>query len=332
MKYEVIEELYRLTKNNGETFRINKIKWQNSEKYDVRIWRDDTPMLGIVLSSDELVQLCRKILLNQGVTNVFEPDEDDFLINKEMSEFGLWWIISDHPECLDSSRKLRSVLKDYIPEYKREINILCNLFDLGIADFMSKVSVLNISDVNRFSKLAENEFGLKMYYSLWGIKMWADAYDVNYDHELFDNDSHHYKVEKHDTSNFFGDKSNLYCVDDDLFNNYNILITYKGLKNESSGTMFWAGFVLYVKNYTDLPARVEMSDIEINGFQVRNSGYIDVSPKMQTISGNILTNIDDMKMLGIKTCQDIKKIKLTVKYTINRNADSKTVMLEAKEY
>lgn len=334
MKYVVLDEIYNLEKNNGETFKVNKIKWRNTSKYDMRIWREDTPMQGITLSGEELSEFCKNLLTYQGVSSISNFSENDFAVSGELSDIDLGAMLSEHPECLRSSSKFRAMLKDYFPGKDREVNILWNLFDCGIDKTISKLQRVEASDIQKYLNTIENSFGVKSVYTLWGIKTWADAYNIPCDSAKIKkqiNTMPNPSKKQQNTPPKPKSNANIYCVNDDLVNDGDIQITYKGLLKGYPGS-YCPKFVLYLKNKTRETAYVAVENLEINDFRVRTYGEISLAAGMQAISKDISTQLDDIKMLGISSANSIKTIKMTLLYKTHGILKSKVLNIEAKEY
>lgn len=60
MEFEIIEKIFSIERENGQTIELNIIKWGTyTQKYDLRVWKDkETPLKGFTLSKDELNMLC----------------------------------------------------------------------------------------------------------------------------------------------------------------------------------------------------------------------------------------------------------------------------------
>ena len=329
MKYVVLDEIYNLEKNNGETFKVNKIKWRNTSKYDMRIWREDTPMQGITLSGEELSEFCKKLLTYQGVSSISNFSENDFAVSGELSDIDLGAMLSEHPECLRSSSKFRAMLKDYFPGKDREVNILWNLFDCGIDKTISKLQRVEASDIQKYLNTIENSFGVKSVYTLWGIKTWADAYNIPCDSAKIKkqiNTTPNPSKKQQNIPPKPKSNANIYCVNDDLVNDGDIQITYKGLINIYHGC-YSPEFALYVKNKTRMTAYIGVEFLEINDFRVRTRGEVSLASGMQAVSKDINTYLDDCKMLGIKNVKDIKTIKMKLLYKTQGTLKSKIINL-----
>ena len=328
MKYQILEEICCIEKNNGEVFKVNKIKWRNAFKYDIRIWRYDLPMQGITLSRSELKDLCEGLLAEQG-----EYNPDDNTLKKEMASVNLKEVLKNHPECFSSSSKIRAILRDCFPGQNLEINILCNIYDVGLSKIIQKTKELDKAEVQRLLNLIENEYGMKNSYGLWGIKTWAEAYGVKCDIEISDicNDTANGPLKnKNKKALPIAKKENNYSKDDDIINNNDIQVTYKGLCKKYQ-TISSIDFVFYIKNKTPLDMVVEMRDAEINDYRVKTIGKLFLKANSQTISSDMHLKDDDLSLIGIKQIKDIKKLKVDFIYVINGKIERKELMLVPQE-
>lgn len=68
VQYEILKEGYIISQNKDITLELNYMKWGNgAEKYDIRKWKDETPLKGVSLSKEELFALCDAIVKELGL-------------------------------------------------------------------------------------------------------------------------------------------------------------------------------------------------------------------------------------------------------------------------
>lgn len=100
---------------------------------------------------------------------------------KLLKEIDLAEIIKNE-NCLESSMKLRETLRERYPEYRKEINLLVNVYEAGILEQIREVKTApGTTAVNRLAEILEEEYGLERSNALWAIKTWAMAYGTDFD-------------------------------------------------------------------------------------------------------------------------------------------------------
>ncbi len=63
VKYEIIRDVATINDNGIESLELKYIKWgNNTPKYDLRKWKDETPLKGVTLSDEEAKILCEVLL------------------------------------------------------------------------------------------------------------------------------------------------------------------------------------------------------------------------------------------------------------------------------
>ena len=83
------------------------------------------------------------------------------------------------PESLKDRRRLLSLLKDVCPEKKREINILFQVYDLGILEEIERQKIIDRVFVSRFTNSMVDNFGTSEKLAEAMILMWCLAYGRN---------------------------------------------------------------------------------------------------------------------------------------------------------
>lgn len=99
---------------------------------------------------------------------------------KLLKEIDLAEIIKNE-NCLESSMKLRETLRERYPEYRKEINLLVNVYEAGILEQIREVKIAQGTTINKLAEILEEEYGLERSNALWAIKTWAMAYGTDFD-------------------------------------------------------------------------------------------------------------------------------------------------------
>lgn len=127
VKRDLIEHIFDVDKDNGQTIQLNIMKWgRNSQKYDLRIWNEEKPLKGFNLSDQELKRLVVEIEKKYGKKENAEPKVKEQFQVEEVKEIDLKSILEKFPECENDNSRLRAVLRDFYPKDSREVNVADN--------------------------------------------------------------------------------------------------------------------------------------------------------------------------------------------------------------
>ena len=87
-------------------------------------------------------------------------------------------VLLQNPEWLKDVSKLRSALKDFYPDNRREINVIINALECGIPEMLSNKSQISDIDRNKYVSLLINEYGIQTDIALEAVMAWAHVYDI----------------------------------------------------------------------------------------------------------------------------------------------------------
>lgn len=87
-------------------------------------------------------------------------------------------ILDKYPQCLESRAKLSAILRDLYPDERREINIVLDIYECGIADKIKPLKSIDALQVQAFCRQLETEYALSAQYALRGLALWLEAYNV----------------------------------------------------------------------------------------------------------------------------------------------------------
>jgi len=296
MKYEVIETVQTIKKNNGDLFKVSKIKWNDKYKYDFRMWRKDVPLQGLVMTENETQAFCHELMKYiQGIDKA-QITPEDYMFTKNMADIDLSLMVNEHPDCLRSLTKLKSLLADYFPGKDREIFILSLLHEAAVLNRLKSLSEITMKDVRKISAELEDRFGIKRAYSAWGIYTWARALKIPFKRT---EDIHLYEREAQLGAEAF------YVPCDNIISNSDLQIVYNGAKTDlRMERMIFLHFQVYNRssyslvvrfvnawtngnddrcNSEDIIAAKEKKDIKVSVSLSRNS--IEKLKEMETNNG-----------------------------------------------
>ena len=81
-------------------------------------------------------------------------------------------ILDQYPQCLESRAKLSAILRDLYPSERRQINIVLDIYECGIADKIKQLKSIDALQVQAFCRQLEVEYALPAQYALRGLALW----------------------------------------------------------------------------------------------------------------------------------------------------------------
>ena len=84
--------------------------------------------------------------------------------------------LKHHQDVITCRQRLSGVLKDLFPKQKREVNILLQIYDLGIVDEMKKLHEIDELFVNRFTSRVVDEYGTNENLAQNMVVQWCLCY------------------------------------------------------------------------------------------------------------------------------------------------------------
>lgn len=90
-------------------------------------------------------------------------------------------VIERNPEWGRSSVKLKNVLNDLYPNERREINLITNALECGVAEEISHTNIIDELLLNKSIAVLEDEYGIQRDMAIIAIEAWASAYGVEFE-------------------------------------------------------------------------------------------------------------------------------------------------------
>lgn len=88
-------------------------------------------------------------------------------------------IVNDYAECLTSEEKLRALLQEHYSLCKKEIDLILDVWQCGIAYEIANMSEVRSYDLWKFIELLKTKYSLPLEHALIAIKYWIEAYNVS---------------------------------------------------------------------------------------------------------------------------------------------------------
>lgn len=90
--------------------------------------------------------------------------------------------LNTHNDLLVDRHRVSGLLKDLFPEHRREVNILLQIYDLGILDELRRQQVINQLFIQRFTGRIVNEYGTDEGLAETMVLMWCFCFGHDFCH------------------------------------------------------------------------------------------------------------------------------------------------------
>ena len=98
-----------------------------------------------------------------------------------MNTIDLQPILQKYPDVVNNKGKLKNILRDIYPEMNREVNVLIEVLESGIALQMRQLNYLEKKDIMNYLSILEKLYGTSSVYALEAIYSWADGWEILHD-------------------------------------------------------------------------------------------------------------------------------------------------------
>ena len=88
-------------------------------------------------------------------------------------------LLERYPHCFTTKNQLAALLRDFYPKEKKDINLILTVYDSGIASRLSGIRNIDSQMMMIFVKQLADEYCLQEQYAVYGIEMWAKAYNLS---------------------------------------------------------------------------------------------------------------------------------------------------------
>ena len=111
-------------------------------------------------------------------------------------------LLEKYPDAMQERKRFKALLYDYFPMKRKEANALYLALEIGIPDNMLELPAVSASDIIRYERQLQHNYGLDEELVLQIIELWAKALNVEIDYD------------------FLNSKENVEKLDEDIFNKY----------------------------------------------------------------------------------------------------------------
>ena len=85
-------------------------------------------------------------------------------------------MLRQYRDCVDDKKKFSGLVKDFFPENAKNVNLLLMAYNLGIAEDMTKTSLINNTFAYRYVKRLVDNYGLSRVNADWVVSTWCVCY------------------------------------------------------------------------------------------------------------------------------------------------------------
>lgn len=160
--------------------RLGKIEASNVEVNAVKL----LGMVNILSGGRRLEQKYKEGVCIKKYTSLDEAfhfmfvSEQKLRKYKELDKFQLSFldVLDKHRDALNEPLILRNILRDYFPEYKKEVNLLDILLHANILKSIDQEKVIEMHLLSKYVSLLENNYGIGKTNAIYAVKTWCLCY------------------------------------------------------------------------------------------------------------------------------------------------------------
>lgn len=111
-------------------------------------------------------------------------------------------LLEEYPDAIQEKKRFKALLYDYFPMKRKEANALYMALEIGIPNNMLELSAVGASDIIRYERQLQYNYGLDGELVLQTIELWAKGLNIEVDYE------------------FLSSKENTEKLDEDIYKKY----------------------------------------------------------------------------------------------------------------
>ena len=85
-------------------------------------------------------------------------------------------MLQKYPDAVNDKKKFIGLLKDYFPEHQMQVNLISNLFAMGIAEDIQNTASISNAFAFRFVKSMVDNYGVSRMNADWAVSVWCVGY------------------------------------------------------------------------------------------------------------------------------------------------------------
>ena len=217
-------------------------------------------------------------------------------------------ILQKYPESVKNKEQFRHILRDTYPEMSREVNIVVDVLEAGIALQIGKMDYLKEKDLKKYLSILEKVYGVSSVYGLSALYNWADGWGISYDQLEIKKDE---ISDKNITSS-----DDVFDINSVIYEDARIEMTYLGLELLGKGNPygFLIKFIVQNKttekiNFYDDILVVNNLGFKIDKFATSQAGYRQII--------DFYVGLEECKYCGVRSIEDIHDLGFKLHYSTN---------------
>lgn len=226
-------------------------------------------------------------------------------------------ILQRYPESVKNKVQFKNILRDTYPEMNREINVLVDVLEAGIALQINQLNYMTEKDIKSYLTILEKFYGIAPKYGVEALYNWAECWKIPYDKIKFNETIEKKSILK---------EEEIYDVNSVIYQNKNIELTYLGIEILGGNKPYGLYVKFIVQNkikekitfYDDIVV-INGIGFSINTFAESQAGYRKII--------NFYIKLEQCKYCGVQSIKDIHDLAIKLYYVIN---DKKFYMDEKK--
>ena len=218
-------------------------------------------------------------------------------------------ILEKYPDVLENKNQFKNILKDIYPEITRDVNIVLNVLDAGIASQISATNIMKEQDIRRYLIILEKLYGIAPEYGVEALYSWADAFDTKY--EMVE-----VRLEKSSAQSNNFCNSEICEIDSIAYRNEKIELTYLGIEPRGESNLYGIKLMFLIQNNTNNNITLYDEVVVINETGISINTFAESPPGLKKVIGFYVSK-DEYKYCGVKSIKDFKSLIFKLYYTVD---------------
>lgn len=226
-----------------------------------------------------------------------------------MNTIDLQPILQKYPDVVNNKGKLKNILRDIYPEMNREVNVLIEVLESGIALQMRQLNYLEKKDIMNYLSILEKLYGTSSVYALEAIYSWADGWEILHD-VIQANDN------KISNENPIVIKDNIFDVNSIIYKDKRVQMTYLGLEIVGANNPYGFLIKFIVENKTQEKIIFYDDILVVNGLGFKIDKFVSSEAGYNQII-DFYVGLDDCKYCSVRSLEDIHDLRFKLHYFTN---------------
>lgn len=215
-------------------------------------------------------------------------------------------ILQKRPEAVKNQIQFKNILRDIYPEMKREVNLLVDVLEAGIALQIHQLDYMTEKDIRNYLSVLEKLYGIDLTYGVQALYNWAETWEIPYDTIKFNEKM----VQSFVLNNAVYDTHSL------IHKDKNIELPYLGIEILGEKDPYGLSVKFIVQNKTKEKITFYDDIVVINevGFSIDTFAYSQAGYKKVI---DFYIPLEKCKYCGVCSIKDIHDLAFKLYYVIN---------------